>query len=221
VRNLRGTTEIVYLAMMGINNNISTVIIDLGNVVLFFDHRIICRKLSVRYGIDDQVVFQKIFGNAIGRQFDQGRLSPELFTQKCSEALGITLDIMEFKSIWRDIFTENRSAIELIKELRKNFRILLLSNTNVWHIEHIRKNFSVLDLFDELILSFQVGYTKPHRKIFERAIELSYEPWEPSRSIFIDDIDAYVKAGMQMGLCGVHYTSIGQLEYELNRLGLL
>ena len=220
---MRGTTDTGYSAMIHnkTDTKISTVIVDLGNVVLFFDHGAICRKLSVRYGIDDQVVFQEIFQSDIERQFDDGRLSPELFTQKCSKALGVSLDTVEFKSIWCDIFTENKPVIELVKELRRNSRTLLLSNTNVWHIEHIRKRFSVLDLFDELVLSFQVGYSKPHRNIFERAIELSLEPWEPSRSVFIDDIDSHIRAGMQMGLCGIHYTSTVQLKHQLSRIGVL
>lgn len=207
--------------MLRSNTMISTVIVDLGNVVLFFDHRIICRKLSALYGIDDQLVFREIFENDIERQFDEGRLSPELFTQKCSEVVGVPLDYVEFKSIWCDIFTVNAPVIELIKEIKENSRLILLSNTNVWHIEHIRKRFSVLDLFDELVLSFQVGYSKPHKKIFERAIEVSLEPSEPSRSVFIDDIDVNVKAGMQMGLLGIHYTNIVQLKHQLTMIGVL
>jgi FMN phosphatase YigB (HAD superfamily) len=212
-----------YLAVSHNNAHpkISTVMVDLGNVVLYFDHGIICRKLGRRYGIDDQMVFQKMFASGIERQFDEGRLSPELFTEKCSQALGVPLDIAEFKGIWSDIFLENAPVTALLRELRQNSRTLLLSNTNIWHMEHVRKRFQVLDLFDELVLSYQVGYVKPHSEFFERALEMSREPGDPSRSVFIDDIEDNIMAAKQMGLCGIHYTGFDKLRQELGRMGVL
>jgi glucose-1-phosphatase len=203
------------------NTKISTVMVDLGNVVLYFDHGIICRKLARRYGLDDQVVYQKIFQSGIESEFDEGRLSPELFTRRCSQALGVSLESAEFKNIWSDIFSENPPVIALLRELRKNTRTLLLSNTNTWHIELVREKFPVLDLFDALVLSYQVGYVKPHRKFFERALELSREPGDPSHSVFIDDIDDNIKAGRQKGLKGIHYTGFDELKQQLEKIGLL
>jgi putative hydrolase of the HAD superfamily len=195
-----------------------TVIFDLGNVVLFFDHEVICRKLASLFNLDERFIFEKIFQDGIEKEFDEGKLSPEIFTQQCSDALNVSLNLSAFKYIWSDIFTKNTPVIEIIKELRARACVFLLSNTNIWHIEQVKNQFSVLELFDELILSFQVGYSKPHRKIFERAIELSSTP---ELIFYIDDIEAYVRAATELGIYGIHYTESSQLRSKLTSVGLL
>lgn len=197
----------------------STVIFDLGNVVLYFDHGIICHKLSTQYGIDEEFVYQKIFQDGIEKEFDEGKLTPQEFTLQCSKSLSITLNITEFKKIWSDIFRENEEVIEIIKELKRNSLVFLLSNTNQWHFEHIKSHFSIIDLFDELILSFNVGYTKPHKMIFRRAVELSQGLFPV---VYIDDIENHVEAAKQVGIQEViHYTDTQKLREQLIELKLL
>lgn len=199
----------------------STVVFDLGNVVLGFDHLIICRKLSELYGITVDEVFECIFKRGLEKAFDEGRLSPQEFTAECSKALGVKLSAPAFKEIWSDMFWENQDVLDIVRELRPSARLLLLSNTNVWHVEYVTKHFSVLDLFDALILSFQLGHTKPHPAMFERTIELSSEPAHPSQTVFIDDKQEYTRAASELGLRGIHFTGAQHLRRELEDLSLL
>jgi HAD superfamily hydrolase (TIGR01549 family) len=196
----------------------TTVIFDLGNVVLFFDHGIICRKLASLYNLSEQFIFQKIFKEGIERKYDDGRLSPEHFTRECSEALGIQLEFLQFKAIWSGIFRENTPVIDIIKLIKKRARVFLLSNTNVWHVEYIRRHFHILELFDELIFSFEVGYIKPDKRIFERAIDLCKGS---KQIIYIDDTDEHVRAAKDVGLCGIKYSEPDMLRGTLSSKGLL
>ncbi len=196
-------------------------VFDLGNVVLGFDHWIICRRLSEIYGIAADRVFECIFTRGLEGAFDKGQLSPEAFTQECSKALGVELNVDGFKAIWSDIFWENTDVIEIIRKLRSSARLILLSNTNTWHIEHVRKQYSVLDLFDALVLSFEIGETKPHQSIFQRAIELTREPGNPSRTAFIDDKQEYAQAARKFGLRDIHFVGADQLQQQLHNFSLL
>ena len=200
--------------------DVSTVVFDLGNVVLGFDHWIVCRRLSEKYGIAADTVFECIFTRGLENAFDRGRLSPEAFTQECSNALGVQLNA-DFKAIWSDIFWENPEVIDIIRKLKSSVRLILLSNTNTWHIEHVRKRYSVLDLFDALVLSFEVGQTKPHPSVFDRAIKLSQEPQNPSRTAFIDDKQEYAQAARKLGLRDIHFVGADQLQQELRNFLLL
>ena len=203
------------------DKNFSSIIFDLGNVVLFFDHWIICHKLKDRFGVDSDKIFEKIFKSGLEKQFDEGKLSPEQFTHKCSKELGVPLELQEFKAIWIDIFKENPPVIELIKILKTRVKVLLLSNTNIWHLEHVEKQFKVLELFDDSILSFIVGYTKPHNKIFDQALELSGAPESPSKCIFIDDIETHVRAAVKLGVYGIHFKNFNALRQELKKIKII
>ena len=196
----------------------NTVIFDLGNVVLFFDHGIFCRKLASLYDLNEQFVFQKIFKEGIERKYDEGRLSPEHFTRQCSEALGVQLDFLQFKAIWSDIFWKNSPVIDLIKLIKKRAGVFLLSNTNVWHVEYIRRHFRILELFKELIFSFEVGHTKPDKRIFERAVELCKGS---KQIIYIDDTDEHVRAAIDLGISGIKYDEPNILRSVLSGKGLL
>jgi len=195
-----------------------TIIFDLGNVILYVDQYLICHKLAQTYHCNEEYVLKKIFQSGLERQFDEGKLSPILFTEMCSKALGIKLNLKEFKKIWSsNILFENIPVIELIKNLKKKYKIFVLSNTNKWHIEYVRYNFNILDLFDELILSYKVGYTKPDKRIFEHAIKLS----NSSNILYIDDIKEYVEAAKKVGLKAIQYINFKKLCKDLKILGII
>lgn len=195
-----------------------TMIFDMGNVLLLFDNAIICRQVAKAYDIDPELVLQKILREGIETEFELGRLTPEEFTRRCSEALGVALDLPVFRDAWSYMFTENISVINLLHELKDKVRMLLMSNTNVWHIEHIKRDFNVLKLFDDLILSYEVGYVKPQPGIYQRAHQLS----AGSRlTVFIDDIERNASVANDFGICGIHYKTTDELRAELVELGII
>ncbi len=200
------------------NKNDTSVIFDLGNVILFFDVSIICKQVADLHNIDEGLVLQKIIKDGLETEFEQGKLTPESFTQRCSDVLGVSLKLPVFKDAWTYMFTENSPVIEMIRELKAKVRLLLMSNTNIWHIEHIERDFSVLQLFDDLILSYEVGYTKPQSGIYKRAAELTANS---ELTVFIDDIDRYAAAAHEFGIHGIHYTSPEALRADLADLGIL
>lgn len=200
---------------------ISSIFFDLGNVILFFDHMIICNKIERKYGINKKVAYKKIFHSGLESQFDRGQISPLEFTRGCSKTLDISMDVKDFEIIWADIFQANYPMIKLIKVVKNKARIFLLSNTNIWHIKHVKKKYDFLNLFDRLILSYDVGHTKPNRKFFEKALHLSGESETPNECIFIDDIEENVNAARDIGINGILFDSYIRLYKDLQRYNVL
>jgi FMN phosphatase YigB (HAD superfamily) len=196
----------------------TAVIFDLGNVILFFDHHIVSRRLAKQHGLEKEFVYRKIFLDGLSKDFDLGKVSPERFTEQCSAALKVNLDLLKFREAWSEIFTENVPVIEMAREVKKKSKLLLLSNTNIWHFEYIRDNFQVLDLFDDFVLSFEIGYSKPHRRIFERAIGAS---GDSELIVYFDDIAEYANAARQYGISGHQYLEEKDMRQILRDMGLL
>jgi FMN phosphatase YigB (HAD superfamily) len=67
--------------------------------------------------------------------------------------------------------------------------------------------------FDKWILSYEVGFKKPAREIFQKAIE--WASVEPGKILFIDDMEKHVEAAVSLGMQGIHFISAQQLEEEL------
>jgi putative hydrolase of the HAD superfamily len=195
-----------------------TIIFDLGNVILPFDHISVSRKIAEMYGLEHGFVHKALYNWEFLKPFEEGRITPEEFLERCSQQLGVTLEPAWFKETWCDMFRENAAVIEMIEELRQSYRLVLLSNASAWHIDHIRERYSVLDFFDDHVYSFETGCMKPDRAIFERAVELSSGSGPVA---YIDDVEAFVIAARELGIPGVHFQSAEQLRAELETMGIL
>ena len=124
-----------------------------------------------------------------------------------------------FQSIWSGMFSLNDPVRAVLTNLKRNgYRLILLSNTNELHLDYIRENFKVIEVFDDLILSYKLGYSKPHREIFEEALRRANSP--PKDCVYIDDIEEFCKAAEKLGINSIVYRSPEQLIADLKELGV-
>ncbi len=100
---------------------------------------------------------------------------------------------------------------------RSGVRLVLLSNTSRWHLEWIRRKWNVLDAFDQLVLSYEVGAIKPEPAIFESALTAIQCP--PEHCFYTDDIPAYVARGREFGLQAEVFTDVDNLIQHLGARG--
>ena len=103
---------------------------------------------------------------------------------------------------------------ELIRDLRaKGVRTALLSNS--WGpTGYPRHDFP--ELFDAVVISGEVGMRKPEPRIFRHAAALL--DLEPERCVFVDDVEANVKAAIGCGMTGVHHTEPALTRQRLTEL---
>jgi putative hydrolase of the HAD superfamily len=147
--------------------------------------------------------------------FDAGKVTPQDFFQSLKERFGLVLTYDDFLPIWNDIFAEDEEVSEIIRSLKGRRRLGLLSNTDVLHFNYILSRFPVIRIFDQWILSFEVGFKKPAVEIFRNAIE--WAAVEPQNILFIDDMKIHVDAAISMGIQAIHFVSADQLRKELHR----
>ncbi len=197
---------------------ITTIIFDLGNVIVAFDHFLICKKLAQYSPFSPDQIYEKVFTSGLEARFDRGLITPEDFFTTVSNELNIKIELPLFHHIWSTIFSLNTGTAQIIQKLA-NYKLLCLSNTNIWQFQFCLETFSVLDNFDSFILSFKVGERKPHKKIYQKAIEAAQ--CLPQQCLYIDDIALYVQAAKDNGLRAVQFISASQLQKELENYGVL
>jgi len=198
---------------------IEVIFFDLGNVILPFNHYQIAEKLSPfvqkKDFNDPKKIFSYIFDlkNGAINPFDAGDLTPKEFFQSLKESLGLSISFEAFVPIWNEIFVEDREISEIIRSLKKKWRLGLLSNTDPLHFNYIVSTFSIVSLLEKWILSYEVGFKKPDAHIFQKAIE--WASVEPEKILFIDDTKGHVEAAVSLGMQGIHFISADQLRKEL------
>lgn len=198
------------------NHQPTTIIFDLGNVILPFDPLRPCAVLGERIGKTAAEVAHLIYHDNLERWFEQGKIDGDRFTQGVSAILQIELSARAFHDLWADMFTENTDISQLIRQLKPHHHLILLSNTNPWHWHYALDHFPIISEFQDRVLSYEVGVLKPHPAIYRAALEKTHPE---DRVIFIDDIEINVAAARMMGIHGIHIRSAEQLKQDLLALG--
>ena len=195
------------------------IIYDLGNVILPFNHYRIAEKLS-RFSQrkefqDPPKIFSYLFDFEKGavNGYEVGKVSSLEFFQSLKKFLQLSLSFEEFVPIWDDIFLENQEVSQIILSQKGRWKLGLLSNTNPLHFDYVLSKFPIVRVFDQWILSHEVGFKKPAVGIYQKAIE--WASVEPQKIIFIDDMEKHVEVAVSLGMQGIHFISAKQLKEEL------
>lgn len=176
-----------------------TILLDLGNVVLFFSHERMFRQMGALCGLSGEEIRQRMQEHNVIVEFETGRMSRAELHRLFESWTGQTVDRRRLLRAASNIFTPNESLIAALDRIKRaGLRLVLLSNTNVAHLQFIKERFDVLSKFDELVLSYEVHAMKPDPPIYEAALRAIH--CEPRECFYTDDIVENVERARGFGL---------------------
>ena len=197
---------------------IKAVVFDYGGVIGVNVIGDIYGETAKRFGMtkqDVRDVFHEVRGPA-----QRGETGVREFWESFAAKFGI--DPKELERVWLDTFaqrtSEHKEVIEIIKSLKTNgYNIGLITNlTSVF--PSVKRKGTVSDLFDDIIVSHEVGMRKPEARIYNLALDrLAVDAAE---AVFVDDKLENVEGAEAVGMRGIHFKDAAQLERELKKLGV-
>jgi len=111
---------------------------------------------------------------------------------------------------------KNIQLVEYILELKKKYKIGMISNVATNWVRDYLLTEEEQKLFDVMIFSFEVGTTKPDPRIYEDTIQkLSVEAKE---CVFIDDVERYCEGARAVGMQAILYEDFDQMKIDLEKL---
>jgi putative hydrolase of the HAD superfamily len=153
------------------------------------------------------------------QSFDTGEIEPADFYKEAILKLDAKIDQDTFFCIYNDVFSVNPPVLDLMKRLKANYPLILLSNTDVERFGFIKKMFPEILLFDDYVLSYEVGYMKPHPEIYREALKKARVPAE--ECVFLDDLPENVEEALRLGINAIQYGPQTDLEARLKQLGMV
>jgi putative hydrolase of the HAD superfamily len=93
-----------------------------------------------------------------------------------------------------------------------------LSNMGFASIEHLEREQRFFELFSGVLVSCRVKLCKPEPAIYQHALR-TYG-LEAQQTVFIDDVEKNVAAAARLGIHGIRFRNVAQLERELRALGV-
>lgn len=186
--------------------NIKTIIFDFGGVILDINYNKTCNafnNLGVA-GFDD--MYSQKNANTLFRNLEQGKKSEEEFYIAFREATQLSLSDHQINTAWNAMLLGYRKeALLMLKSIKHKYRLFLLSNTNIIHLQAFNKIYKdevgqgcLADYFDKIYYSHEIGFRKPEAEAYEYV--LKENNLSPSETLFIDDSIQNISAATTLGL---------------------
>src|SRR5690242_16991870 len=136
---------------------LKTLIFDLGKVLIPFDFSRGYRAMEELCSVPPPEIRERIRATGLVPRFESGEVEPEDYAGQLSDVLKLNIDYRQFCEIWSKLFLPDPLIPEsMLAALHRNYRLVLLSNTNAIHFEMIRETYPLLRQFDSCVLSYQV-----------------------------------------------------------------
>jgi putative hydrolase of the HAD superfamily len=195
---------------------IKAVIFDFGRVISAQKPMSLFRNYESELGLASGALNRVMFGSEAWQQVLVGQKTIEAYWNEIAPKLGLNGpgEIAEFRERYHADEAINAGVLELIRCLHGRYLLAVLSNSPAGLTRWLAE-WGILDLFDVVICSGDVGLAKPDPAIFRLALErLGVAPQE---AIFIDDSIRHVEAAGAVGLHAIHFTTAEVLEHQLAR----
>jgi epoxide hydrolase-like predicted phosphatase len=180
------------------------VIFDFGGVIwnMGWDA---ARALETANGLPPGSLHATLYGGDAWSLVERGRGDREAWLAGAHRALeqlaGRALPPLHAE--WRALQAPIRENIDLVRALRPRHRTGILSNADATLRERLGNVIGIVDLFDDIVCSAEVGLAKPEPAIYALACARLGLP--PGACVFVDDHGPNVVAAADAGLRAILY----------------
>ena len=187
------------------HSDIKNIIFDLGGVIIDIDTQAIVNQMNKMGFTNVEKLYDPDFLEIVER-FEKGIVKASTFRNEVKNFLEIGMTDAVFDEIWNSmLFDIPQRRIDLVKQLKQNYHVFLLSNSNEIHYDmyvrdlQLRYGYREFDsLFDTAFFSFALHLTKPGLDIFRYVLDS--ETLNPDETLFIDDLEENRVAARKLGI---------------------
>jgi HAD superfamily hydrolase (TIGR01509 family) len=200
---------------------IKGIVFDLGGVLVGSFTPFLVKSAGKKLGVSSRRL-RRVIRKEIPA-LERGEETSLKFWHRVCDVLGIRHPSDKIlRTLWIKQYKEHakikKEMVGLVKGLRKNYIVAILSNTIQDH-SRINRKRRLFEYFDEVLLSDEVGLKKPERKFFGEVAKRLGIPLK--NLIFTDDKLRWVEAARKYGLRAVLFKNRKQFEVALKRKGVL
>lgn len=176
------------------------VLLDLGNVVLGVDFRLVFTRWAELAGVDEQRFYDRWEICPAYRAHETGHMMFDEYCGVLSNRFGIEMPVEHWREGWNAIWTHPfEEVIKLLPKVAEHYHLCCFTNTNDTHAESWRGRFADrLQSFATIYVSSEIGHRKPDVPAFEYVCgDMGISP---QQTLFLDDTLENVAGARSAGL---------------------
>ncbi len=193
---------------------------DFGRVISAQKPAALFRSYELDLGLPPASLNRIMFDSPLWEQALVGELQMAEFWQAIGPQLNLDTpaQVEAFRRRYYADEAINQEVVDLIASLAGGYRLGIVSNHPPGLLEWLRQ-WQVLEFFDTVVSSGEVGVVKPNEKIY--LIALKRLGIEAADTLFIDDTEEHVLAAQALGMTGHHFSGASTLIDHLEELGMV
>lgn len=187
-------------------SKINAIIFDLGGVIINLDTAATIAAFNQLSGKPFESIYTQLQQTPLFDRFDKGQINEQEFFAGLNEAMETQHEAAVLRNAWNAMlldFPAHRLA--LLSQLKQNYRLFLLSNTNETHVQAFEASLletrgypNLEPFFEKVYYSCRMGMRKPDTEIFEAV--LTENQLCAEETLFIDDTIHHVRGAAQTGI---------------------
>ena len=202
-------------------------IFDLGEVIIDIDYRQTIAAFQQLAVVDFSEIVSYTAQNPVFDLYEKGKISTASFAAELKKFLRPGVTDEEVEHAWNAIFQQfPEGKIDLLLQLKGNYKTFALSNINDIHLATINRFASSSlglpsfgHLFHGAYYSNLLGHRKPEKEIYQ--LILTNENLNPTETFFVDDKLENVEAARAFGIQAYHLTDRNKLPELLTGLHII
>ena len=194
---------------------IRAVFFDFGGVIMRTEYQAPRQHLAERFHMDYDDIDKVVFSSESARRASIGEITEETHWAEVLKRL--KLPLTEKQSFSDQFFggdVIDRKLVGYLRSLRGNVSTGLISNAWSGLRDFITKE-NIIDIFDTVTISAEVGVIKPEAKIYQLALEQAGV--KAGEAVFVDDMKVNIEACEKVGMKGILFRGPEETIDQLNR----
>lgn len=201
------------------NGSITTVVFDLGGVLIDWNPRYVYREL-----IDDEERMEWFLANVCSPEWNARQDAGRTFEEATAELLEKHPEhedlIRAYYDRWADMLAGPlHETVDILRQVRdSSYRLYGLTNWSAESFPVARERYDFLNWFEGIVVSGEICMVKPDPEIFEHLAERF--DIDPPATVFIDDVAVNIEAAIAAGYKAIRFQNAAQLRADLKAAGV-
>jgi putative hydrolase of the HAD superfamily len=133
---------------------IEAILFDLGKVIIDFNFELGMQRWAGNCRLTREAFEQVVWAKDWIRRYERGEITTAEYHRYLCEVGTLQMELEEFRESWSAVFLPDLIVSEaLLADLKRNYPLILVSNTNEVHVEFIASRYRVFNYFDQKIFS--------------------------------------------------------------------
>ncbi|UXX77841.1 HAD family phosphatase [Reichenbachiella carrageenanivorans] len=192
--------------------NIKTIIFDLGGVIIDLDFKKTPEALALLSGWPADDIYQRYWEPGLFQDHEKGLISDQDLRLGINQLFKTQLSDLQIDQAWNAMLGNvPKARLDFMCSLRKDYKVLVLSNTNGIHekafnqiIQASSGEQSLHAFADEVYFSHELHMRKPDLDIYQEVLKRSDN--RADECLFLDDTLANLEAAASLGIHTLHIT---------------